>query len=181
MSSIKTLYAECLKGNAKAQRALFKAFSQKMFTHCYRYLRNREDAEDAIIQGFLKVYQNIHKLEYQGEKEFEAWIRKIIVNEALMFLRKKDSIKFYDHSEAEEIHSMNDDFSRLCAEDIYAMIAALPTGLRTIFNLYAIEGYSHQEIATMLDIGESTSRSQLVKARRALQYQLTKNNHSHEA
>ena len=181
MSSIETLLEECRKGNAKAQKALYKTFSKKMFMHSYRYLRNKEDAEDILVQGFLKVFQNIDKLEYQGEKAFEGWIRKIIVNEALIFLRKKNTALFSDHSAAEEIQAVDNEFSNLCAEDIYTMIASLPTGLRTIFNLYAIEGYKHQEIAVMLDITESTSRSQLMKARRALQDQLTKNNNSYEA
>lgn len=181
MSSIEKLLIECRKGDSKAQRALYKAFSKKMFMHCYRYLRNKEDAEDILVQGFLKVFQNLDKLEYQNEKAFEGWIKKIIVNEALMFLRKKNTIVFYDHPEAEEVSAVDHDFAKLCADDIYAMIGALPTGLRTVFNLYAIEGYSHQEIAAMLEITESTSRSQLMKARRALQDQLTKNNQSYEA
>lgn len=180
MSSIETLLIKCRNGDAMAQRDFYKAFSKKMFMHSYRYLRNKEDAEDILVQGFLKVFQNLNKLEYQNEKALEAWIKRIIVNEALMFLRKKNEVLFYDHSE-EELVSFDNDFSKLCAEDIYAMIASLPTGLRTIFNLYAIEGYSHQEIAAMLGITESTSRTQLMKARRALQDQLTQNNHSHEA
>lgn len=174
MSSIEKLLIECRKGDSKAQRALYKTFSKKMFMHCYRYLRNKEDAEDILVQGFLKVFQHLDKMEYQNEKAFEGWIKKIIVNEALMFLRKKNTIVFYDPIEAEEISAVDYDFSRLCAEDIYAMIGALPAGLRTVFNLYAIEGYSHQEIAAMLEITESTSRSQLMKARRALQDQFTK-------
>jgi RNA polymerase sigma factor (sigma-70 family) len=179
--SIETLLIECRKGDTKAQRALFKTFSKKMFIHCYRYLRNKEDAEDILVQGFLKVFQNLTKFEYQNEKALEGWIRKIIVNEALMFLRKKNTLLFHDFSEAEEVQSSDNDFSNLCAEDIYTMIASLPEGLRTIFNLYAIEGYSHAEIGAMLEITESTSRSQLMKARRALQDQLTQNNRSHEA
>lgn len=152
-----------------------------MFMHCYRYVRNKEDAEDILVQGFLKVFQNLGKIEYKGEKAFEGWIRKIMINEALVFLRSKKGIAFSDHSEAEHIESVTNDFSDLCAEDIYKMITSLPYGLRTIFNLYAIEGYSHQEIAGLLEITESTSRSQLMKARRALQEQLTKNNNSYEA
>lgn len=181
MSFIETLIHGCLSGDAKAQKALYKVFSKKMFVHCYRYLRNKEDAEDVLVQGFLKVFQNINKLEYQGEKAFEGWVRKIIVNEALIFLRTKEKTLLSDHTEAEEIQSIDIEFSTLCAEDIYTMIASLPTGLRTVFNLYAIEGYSHHEIAMMLEIAESTSRSQLMKARRMLQDQLTKNNNSYEA
>lgn len=175
MSSIETLLIKCRNGDAKAQRDFYQVFSKKMFMHSYRYLRNKEDAEDMLVRGFLKVFQNLGRLEYQNEKALEGWIKKIIVNEALMFLRKKNEVLFYDHSEAEELPSFNNDFAALCAEDIYAMIASLPTGLRTIFNLYAIEGYSHQEIAAMLEITESTSRTQLMKARKALQDQLTKN------
>ncbi len=147
--------------------------------HCYRYLKNKEDAEDVLVEGFLKVFQNLGKFEYQNEQLFEAWIRKIMINESLMMIRKKN-IVYHDHTEAEEAETVQGDFSGLYAKDIYTMIAALPDGLRTIFNLYAIEGYSHQEIASLLEIKESTSRSQLMKARRALKDQLIKNDNSYE-
>jgi RNA polymerase sigma factor (sigma-70 family) len=180
MSSIETLLIQCQKGDSKAQKAVFNLFSKKMFLHCYRYLRNKEDAEDILVQAFVKVFKNLGKFEYKGEKAFEAWLRKIMINEALLFFRKKNKIIFSYSLEAEEIEVESSDFSNLYAEDIYKMIAALPTGLRTIFNLYAIEGYDHKEIAELLNIKESTSRSQLMKARRALQDQLTKNNNSYE-
>ena len=181
MSTIETLFHKCTKRDRKAQEALFKTFSKKMFIHCYRYLKNKEEAEDALTQGFLRVFQNIENIQYQGEKALEGWIKKIMVNEALAFLRKNRTIFFSETAEVENLVSTDNNFTNLCAEDIYKMITTLPTGLRTIFNLYAIEGYSHQEIASMLEIVESTSRSQLMKARRALQGQLIKNNQSHEA
>ncbi len=159
---------QCRKGNRNAQKALYKAFAQKMFMHCYRYVKQKEDAEEILSEGFIKVFANLSKMEYRDSKSFEGWIKQIMVNECLMFLRKQ-KIKFSDHKvtfQVEIDHSVEDD---LMAEDIYKLIRSLPVGYRTVFNLYAVEGYSHREIGQRLNISESTSRSQLTKARKKLQ------------
>ncbi|HTF82556.1 MAG TPA: RNA polymerase sigma factor [Cytophagales bacterium] len=175
MSNIEELFIQCQKQHLRAQEMLYKSLSGKMFVLCFRYLKNKEDAEDVLTEGFVKVFKHIPSLQYQGEAALIAWIKKIMVNEALGALRRRKTIVFEAHSE--EIAIDAQPLASLGASDIYHMITELPLGLRTIFNLYAIEGYTHVEIAEMLGIAESTSRTQLMKARRALQEQLHKSQH----
>jgi RNA polymerase sigma-70 factor, ECF subfamily len=177
--SIEKLFIQCKKRDFKAQEALYKSFSKKMYMHCYRYLKNKEDAEDVLAEGFVKVFQHLPTIEYQGDAAFEAWLKKIMVNESLGALRKKKDVVFYEHSDATDSVQDYHPLAELRASEIYHMITTLPTGLRTIFNLYAIEGYAHAEIAEMLGITESTSRTQLMKARRALQEQLNQTPERH--
>ncbi len=148
--------------------------------HCYRYVKNRDDAEEIVTDGFVKVFENMHSFEYRDDKSFEAWIKKIMINEALLFLRKKRQLHFIQSEKVEEVQADVSIDMNLHAEDIYKLILALPTGYRTVFNMFAIEGYSHKEIASLLNITESTSRSQLTKARAMLQVLLTQNNMRHE-
>lgn len=166
--------AKCIKGNKRAQRTLYKTFAQKMFVHCYRYLKSKEDAEEIVSDGFIKVFQNLSSFVYKDFKSFEAWIRRIMVNECLMNLRKK-KLTFLDESAALSVASDSQSDGELEAEELYGLILSLPSGYRTIFNLYLIEGYSHKEIASMLDISEGTSRSQLTKARMVLKEKVIKN------
>lgn len=166
--------AKCIKGHKRAQRALYKTFAQKMFVHCYRYLKSKEDAEEIVSDGFIKVFQNLSSFVYKDFKSFEAWIRRIMVNECLMNLRKK-KLTFLDESAALSVASDSQSDGELEAEELYDLILSLPSGYRTIFNLYLIEGYSHKEIASMLDISEGTSRSQLTKARMVLKEKVIKN------
>jgi RNA polymerase sigma factor (sigma-70 family) len=162
----------CRAGNRLAQQELFERFRRKMFTVCLRYLPDNFEAEDILLQGFLKVFNNLKQ--FSGQGSFEGWIRRIIVNEALMALRAKKML----FVEASEIHH-----SQLSAvpeqlgfsldtDDLMAMVQNLPEGYRTVFNLYAIEGYSHKEIGDMLGISEGTSKSQLSRARVILQGKL---------
>lgn len=167
--------AKCLKGNKRAQKALFKAYAQKMFVHCYRYLKSKEDAEEIVSDGFVKIFQNLNSLVYTDLKSLEAWIKRIMINECLMFLRKR-KISFLDESKAMNVESGIKSDSELDAKEIYGLILTLPTGYRTIFNLFAIEGYTHKEISEMLKISESTSRSQLTKARKMLKEKVNKIN-----
>lgn len=163
----------CLKGNKRAQKALYKAYARKMFVHCYRYLKSKEDAEEIVSDGFIKVFQNLITFHYKDLKSLEAWIKRIMINECLMFLRKR-KISFLDESKALNIESGNRSDSELEAKEIYDLILSLPAGYRTIFNLYVLEGYSHKEISQMLKISEGTSRSQLTKARIVLQKKVNK-------
>jgi RNA polymerase sigma-70 factor (ECF subfamily) len=174
------LISQCRKGDKKAQKALYMAFSQKMYLHCYRYVKNRDDAEEILTDGFVKVFENLHSFEYRDERSFDAWIKKIMINEALLFLRKKKQLTFIEGHKVEEVQADVSLDMNLRAEDIYKLILALPTGYRTVFNMFAIEGYSHKEIASLLNITESTSRSQLTKARAMLQVFITQNNMRHE-
>ncbi len=164
---------QCRKGNKSAQKVLYKAYAQKMFVHCYRYVKHKEDAEEILSEGFIKIFSNLSKIEYRDGKSFEGWVKRIMINECLMFLRKQKKV-FYNTDDvlwAETSQTIDDE---LAAKDIYNLILSLPIGYRTVFNLYAIEGFSHKEIAQQLNISESTSRSQLTKARAILKKALRK-------
>lgn len=173
------LVRQCRKGNRKAQQILYERFDEPMFRIVWRYIRDRQDAEDIHLQAFFKVFKSISNFEYRGEGSLFGWIRRIVVNEALMFLRKK---RFewvpVDEARTEETDVRPDD--GLKAEDIIRVVRELPTGFRTVFNLYAVEGYSHKEIAEMLDISEGTSKSQLSRARQLLRERLTQLENHHE-
>lgn len=162
-----------------AQKQLYGLFAKKLFLLCYRYVRNKEDAEDILTEGFVKVFKHLKNIDYQGAAAFNAWTRKIMVNECLQFLRRKKHILFEDIHTDIEYYDTEITFSNLCAEDLYKLIAALPAGLRTVFNLSVIEGYNHGEIAVLLNITESASRAQLSKARKILQQQITQTNVRH--
>lgn len=161
------LIIECQNGDTKAQKMLYNALAQKMFIICYRYIKNKEDAEEILSDGFIKIFKNISRVESKEIRSIEIWIKKIMVNECLMFLRKKKML-FYSEEEAQDIGDGNPVYEKFEAEEIFNLIVSLPVGYRTIFNLYAIEGYSHKEIAQQLQITESTSRSQLAKGRSVL-------------
>lgn len=171
----KKVIDKCLKGNSRAQKDLYKAYAQKMFVHCYRYLQSKEDAEEMVSDGFIRVFQNLKTFVYKDLKSLEAWIKRIMINECLMSLRKR-KLTFLDESNALNVESESKSDSEFEAEEIYNLILSLPDGYRTIFNLFVIEGYSHKEISKSLNITESTSRSQLTKARMALKSQVIKTN-----
>ncbi len=157
----------CKRQDRKAQKALYERFAPVMFGVCKRYLKNREDAEEVLVEGLFKAISNIHQ--YQGSGSFEGWIRRIIVNEALMLLRKqKDwmvSLEVYRIDKPTKI-SIEEE---LIAQDILDLLNELPTGYRTVFNLYVLEGLKHREIAEMLGISINTSKSQLILAKKRMQ------------
>ncbi len=165
-SNERDLIEACRDKNAKAQEALYEQFSPKMLGVCLRYLPDRNDAEDAMIAGMVKVFENLHRFEAKGS--FEGWIRRICVNEALTLLRKKSKMLWDEVEKADKEKFETDTEANLEAEELLKLVQNLPAGYRTVFNLYAIEGYSHQEIAGALGITESTSKSQLNRARNFL-------------
>lgn len=159
----------CLHNVATAQEALYTRFSPRMLGVCYRFGHNREDAEDMLQEGFIKVFTQIHQFRSQGA--LEGWIRRIIVHTCINILKKNK--KFTDSVDlihASTLH-LNDNniHSILQAKQVVECIRMLPLGYRTVLNLYAIEGFSHKEIADMLDIEESTSRSQYTRAKAMLE------------
>lgn len=161
----------CRRGDAHAQRLLYECFSSKMYAVCCRYVANRADAEDVLVTAFTKIFERFSQ--YRGEGSLEGWIRRVVVNEALTFLRRNRSMFLetdLEEAEREPDYQQLDD--QLGAEDLLRMIGNLPPGYRMVFNLYAIEGYSHQEIAAQLGISENTSKSQLSRARTYLQKML---------
>ena len=163
----------CLNNIASAQEALYARFSPRMLGVCYRFARNKEDAEDMLQEGFIKVFSQIHQFRSQGA--LEGWIRRIIVHTCINVIKKNK--KFSDcvdiiyagsiYMNEQNIHSIVE------SKQVIESIRALPLGYRTVLNLYAIEGYSHKEIGNMLEIEESTSRSQYTRAKAMLEQVLT--------
>jgi RNA polymerase sigma factor (sigma-70 family) len=163
------LLKECLKNNAAAQRELYNKYSAKMLAVCYRYGHNREDAEDMLQEGFIKVFMQIHTFENRGA--FEGWIRRIIVHTCINILKKNKKFnESVDIIHATGVQVREDSVPAIIqAKQVVECIRLLPIGYRTVLNLYAVEGYSHREIASMLDIEESTSRSQYTRAKAMLE------------
>jgi len=163
------MLAGCLKNNAASQEALYNRFSPRMLGVCYRFAKNREDAEDMLQEGFIKVFTQMHQ--YRNEGALEGWIRRIMVHTCINILKKNK--KFADSVDiihANSVHVKEDMIpSIMQAKQVVECIRMLPLGYRTVLNLYAIEGFSHKEIAGLLDIEESTSRSQYTRAKAMLE------------
>ncbi|MDH5603837.1 MAG: RNA polymerase sigma factor [Cyclobacteriaceae bacterium] len=165
------LIEQCIKGHAKAQKVIFERYSPRMFGVCLRYIKDEQIAEDILITGFMKVYDKLHQFKFEGS--FEGWIRRIMVNESLSYIRQNKQMYIgSDIEKAGDVADVGAFGTHLEQEDLLNMIALLPEGYRMVFNLYAIEGFSHKEIASLLDIQESTSKSQLSRARAMLRHQL---------
>src|SRR6185436_15139081 len=168
------MLAGCLENNAASQDALYGRFSPRMLGVCYRFAKNREDAEDMLQEGFIKVFSQIHQ--YRGDGALEGWIRRIVVHTCINVLKKNK--KFSDSVDitfANGIGIREENIpSIMQAKEVVECIRLLPIGYRTVLNLYAIEGYSHKEIGNMLDIEESTSRSQYTRAKAMLEDVLVK-------
>ena len=164
----------CLHNQPVAQRELYNRFSPKMLAVCYRFAHNREDAEDMLQEAFIKVFSQIHT--FQNKGAFEGWIRRIIVHTCINHLKKNKRFnESVDIINASAIQVREESIPSIVqAKQIVECIRLLPIGYRTVLNLYAIEGYSHKEIAEMLDIEESTSRSQYTRAKQMLEEILLK-------
>ena len=158
----------CRRGNHHAQQELFARYSGRMYAISLRYLKNTMLAEDVVVMAFTRVFEKIEQ--FKGEGSFEGWIRRITVNEALTALRKSRMMVLEtDLEQADREPDYNQLSDHLEAEDLLRMIEQLPPGYRVVFNMYAIDGYSHKEIADHLGISENTSKSQLSRARTFLQ------------
>lgn len=157
----------CIEKDPVMQRLLYERFSSKMYGVCLRYAENTEDANDVMQEGFIKVYQNIGK--FRSEGSFEGWIRRIFIHTSIEHYRKK--IKLFNVTEVTE-NTIEDDklniLDSLAANDILKIVAELTPGYRAVFNMHVVEGYSHKEIAQILDITEGTSKSQLARAKAVL-------------
>lgn len=162
------LLAGCQKNDRAAQQQLYASYSGKMYALCCRYVKSKMEAEDVLVTAFTKVFDKIDQ--FKNEGSFEGWIRRIVVNEALTWIRKNRSLYLETDLEKADYEPDYDHLSdHLETEDLLRMIQALPTGYQLVFNLYAIDGYSHKEIAEQLNISENTSKSQLSRARVYLQ------------
>ncbi len=170
------MLAGSIRNNASAQEELYNRFSPRMLGVCYRFAKNREDAEDMLQEGFIKVFTQLHQ--YRNEGALEGWIRRIMVHTCINILKKNK--KFTDSVDLIHAKSIyiNQDMipSIMQAKQVVECIRILPMGYRTVLNLYAIEGYSHKEIGNLLDIEESTSRSQYTRAKAMLEEVLVKKN-----
>ncbi|SEB39442.1 RNA polymerase sigma-70 factor, ECF subfamily [Tenacibaculum sp. MAR_2009_124] len=161
------------KNDRESQKEIFKMYSPKMLSVCRQYVKDDYHAEEMMLSGFMKVFSNIKK--FKNEGSFEGWIRRIMVNTCLSHLKRKTIFEYTD----EEYVFNNETVENLentSVEDIQNLIDKLPDGYKVVFTLFAIEGYKHSEIAKMLDITESTSKSQLFKARKSLQSSYLKMN-----
>ena len=168
----KQLIKKSVKGDREAQRRLYENHAPKMLGVCRQYIKDVHFAEDVMVEGFVKVFRHLDSFKFAGS--FEGWIRRIMIRESISFLRKRQFV-VYDH----EVFDRNEPQSSVFANEIdvdriQMFIDELPEGYKLVFVLYAIEGYRHSEIAEMLQITESTSKSQLFKARKVLQARLKK-------
>lgn len=164
----KTFIDLCRKHNRLAQEQLFKELFPYMFRTVRRYLNNHPEAEDCVMKGFMKSFMNLEKFEFVDEKSLFFWIRRIMINEALMELRKKHNFMLSLEEEYENSGIQNAALLKLEAEELNHLILQLPQGYRTVFCLYEVDGFNHAEIAGQLGITESTSRTQLAKAKNRL-------------
>lgn len=168
MDVTRKLIESCLRGEEAAQKQLYDTYARTMLGVCYRFTKSVEDAEDVLQEGFVRVFTNLHQ--YKGEGELGAWIRRIMVNAALNFLKKHQAYRDELAIREEHLHPVSDadPIVGIQAKELVQLVRQLPAGYQAIFNLYAIEGYTHVEIGQMLGIGESTSRSQYMRARNLL-------------
>jgi RNA polymerase sigma-70 factor (ECF subfamily) len=169
LSSVKHLLDSCIAGDREAQKALYDQLAPRMFSVCIRYIGDKMLAEDVLQEGFITLFTKLKT--YKGDGSFEGWARKIFVTTALMYLRKKDALKISE--DLETVRGMKDDtpsqVQNIGYKELMELVMSLPPGFRTVFNMYAIEGYSHKEIAEVLGITETTSRTQFSRARIWLQ------------
>jgi RNA polymerase sigma-70 factor (ECF subfamily) len=174
-SSLSVIIDKAIKGDQPAFRELYNLLSGKMYSLCLRYSGNTHDANDLLQEGFIRVYKNLSS--FKGHGSFEGWARRVFTNTCLDFLRRKKT-SFAD-IEQETIQTKASDltgYEKLTYDQLFGMIQELPSGYRTIVNLYMVEGYNHKEIADMLNISEGTSKSQLHRAKSVLQEKLNKLN-----
>jgi RNA polymerase sigma-70 factor (ECF subfamily) len=167
----------CRAGKRKSYNLLYQKYSEVMLGICFRYSKNRQEAEDILQEGFIKIFKNISK--FRGEGSFEGWMKRIMVNSAIDHYQK--SLKHLYHEEVDNVADDNsivsdqyDDHenNQFSAEQLMQMVQELPDGYRIVFNMFAIEGYSHKDIASHLGISENTSKTQLLKARKTLKAKL---------
>jgi len=167
------LVLSCIEGNRKSQEILYRKFASRMYGVCLGYSRSRDEAQDILQDGFIKVFASLHK--FEGSGVLEGWIRRIMVNTAVDHYRKNLRNPATLGEQEEVNYSIDADaYGRLDNQEIIALIRQLPHGAQLIFNLYAIEGYNHVEIAAMLDISVGTSKSQYSRARTLLQNMVNK-------
>lgn len=173
MNSEKVILAGCIKGKQSAQRELYDRYSRLLLGVCLRYAKDMDEAEDMLQEGFVKIFLNIK--EFKGDGPLIAWMRRVVINTAITYYHKMRKHRYHDdleevrESKFEEKGWGETDFTR---EELMSLIQEMPSGYRQVFNLYAVEGYKHREIAELMQIDENTSKSQYSRARKWLQVRL---------
>ena len=164
----------CIRKDVACQRTLFEQYAGRLMTICLRYSCDKPEAEDMLQEAFIKIFSHIYQYKFEGS--FEGWMKRIVVNCALKAIQKKKT-RFLEINNHDSVSPKTDSvaLSHLSEDELIKLISNLPDGYRIVFNLYVMEGYSHDEIAAMLNIQAATSRSQLVKARKMLQKQIVVN------
>ncbi|WP_165823990.1 RNA polymerase sigma factor [Pseudochryseolinea flava] len=170
----KEIVRGCQQGSGKAQEAAYRRYADRLFRLSLRYIPMEAEAEDVVMRAFVKAFKKVNGFNYQRAGSFEAWLRKIVVNEALMTLRSHHNFNMTEALDESMDEPDISSLSSMDATDILQFISQLPTGYRTVFNLFAIEGFDHAEIAEQLNISEVTSRSQLFKAKTLLKKMLSR-------
>lgn len=173
-SNIEYLIKCCLRQEPEAQRHLYQSFASTLYSICLRYTKNTPDAEDLLQDAFIKIFQNLDKYNHQGS--FEGWLKRLTVNLAINNYHSKKKEQVEPLQETHEHHCHNDILEHMNADQILVVIGRLPEGYRMVLNLYAIDGYTHKEIAQMLGISEGTSKSQLSRAKASLLSMISKEN-----
>ena len=169
MTNAREIVSRCLQNDAAAQKQLYQHFAPQMLAVCYRYTKDSHEASDVLQEAFVRVFRNLHQ--WKQESELGAWIRKIMVNTALNWLRDRKRMQWINEdqiSEEQDSASVVTPIQEMEAKQLADLIRSLPGGYQAVFNLHAIEGYSHVEIAKMLNISEGTCRSQYMRARKYL-------------
>ncbi len=172
MHDDKALISGCIKGDRTMQRQLYEQFASQMLVVCMRYSKSKDDAQDILQEAFIKVFNHIEH--FRQESSLGFWIKRIVINTALNYYRK--GVYLYPHYDIEEVQHVGAEdveISKYNFKELLSLLQSLPQGCQTIFNLYAIEGYKHREIAEMLHINEGTSKSQYARARSLLKEMIT--------
>ena len=168
----KQLIKACINNDSKAQRLLYEKYDARFFAVCKRYFTDIQQAEDALVKGFLKIFQNLESYSFEGS--FEGWMRRIMINECLMEVRKNKIFHLNVDDYSAQISSNEEASQKIDEDDVMKLLDYLPDGCRLVFTLYVIEGYKHKEIAESLGITEGTSKSQLNLAKTKLKEMLSK-------
>ena len=171
-NTLEELIAGCRSGNRKAQEAIYHLYASKMLGVCARYAKDHQEAEDMLQVGFIRMFDKINS--FKNEGSFEGWLRRIMVNTAIEFYRRSSKMYIVDMDEMDDQPSVEFPMHTLNVKDLMKIIQDLPPGYRMVFNMFAIEGYSHKEIAETMGITEGTSKSQLARARSILKTTINK-------
>lgn len=166
MNELQEIIDGCKKSDRLAQRKLYENYAPRFMGICMRYLPQRDEAEDALTEAFIKIFDKIDTYSEQGS--FEGWMRRVLVNECLMVLRKKKRMPFFENPDDTSIPVEAKGLSSLIQSDLLNLLTYLPDGYRTVFSLYVLDGYKHREIAEILGISINTSKSQLILARKRM-------------